>query len=134
MIDTDHFKSKEFKCPCCGLEKMSQLAVNQLEYARSLANVPFIILSGTRCENHNKKVGGVGTSSHVPWYGESYAVDIRVKESMKRFLILSSLVRAGFNRIGIGKNYIHADCDASKAGNVIWLYDDPKPEAPKEGG
>lgn len=29
---------------------------------------------------------------------------------------------AGFNRIGVGKTYIHADNDNSLAQNVIWHY------------
>jgi hypothetical protein len=24
--------------------------------------------------------------------------------------------------VGIGQNFIHVDCDPSKAGNVSWLY------------
>ena len=67
---------------------------------------------------HNAEVGGVSGSSHLT----GWAADIRADSSNRRFLILRGLLAAGFNRVGIGQNFIHVDCDPSKAGNVSWLY------------
>ena len=35
---------------------------------------------------------------------------------------MSSLIRAGFKRIGIGSTFIHVDLDLDKPQNVFWLY------------
>lgn len=122
MKNTAHFKSSEFECPCCGLELMSQSTVNKLEFARLKAGIPFCINSGTRCETHNREIDGATYSPHVPWLGVSYAADIAVSTSADRFKIIDSLLAAGFGRVGIGVNFVHADDDPTKASNVIWLY------------
>ena len=123
MEDTAHFKSSEFRCPCCGLENMAQETIDRLEIARDMAITPFHINSGSRCAAHNVDIGASPTSSHVATTMEkSYAVDIAAGTSIKRFRILRGLLLAGFERIGIGPNFIHADDDPTKSGGVIWTY------------
>ena len=75
-------------------------------------------LSGYRSKAHNQKVGGVPQSSHR--LGK--ACDIACIGSRHRFLIVNALIEAGFNRIGIAKNFIHVDNDMNKSSNVIWTY------------
>jgi len=113
-----YFKLDEFKCPCCGENGISQHLVDKLDQAREIAGVPFFINSGYRCEVHNKKVGGSPTSSHLL----GLAVDIRTNSSGQRFRILDSLLKVGFNRVGIGEHFIHCDIDKGKAENVCWTY------------
>jgi len=114
-----HFTDKEFNCRCCGKLNISANLVLKLDLARDLAETPFIITSGYRCQKHNKKVGGVKDSAHV----KGLAVDIAVQNNITRLSILRGLIIAGFRRIGIGSNFIHVDIDNSKANNV-WLYKD----------
>lgn len=89
-----------------------------LQAARYLSVTPFVINSGYRSINHNRRVGGVSDSSHL--YG--WAADIRVRNNFERQDILTALIEVGFDRIGIGKNFIHVDCDPNKPINRIWLY------------
>jgi uncharacterized protein YcbK (DUF882 family) len=89
-----------------------------LDLARELAEVPFKITSGYRCEKHNQEVGGVKNSSHL----KGYAVDIYVSNNLARLQILKGLIIAGLRRIGIGKDFIHVDVDPEKTNNV-WLYE-----------
>ncbi len=98
--------------------KMSILFLNKLDDARSIAGIPFYINSGYRTEAHNLKVGGKPHSSHL----KCCAADIKVKDSRSRGLILSALYKAGFNRIGIAKTFIHVDDDQDKDQDVVWLY------------
>lgn len=96
--------------------KESTLAL--LEKAREDANVPFIINSGFRCEKHNKEVGGKSEGAHTT----GYAVDIEATDSLTRYEILDSLLKVGFNRIGIADTFIHVDNDPTKPRKVVWVY------------
>ena len=113
-----HFKMSEFKCPCCGQERMDMGFVYQLDIARDRAGIPFRINSGMRCHQHNLDIGGVLNSSHT----KGKAADIATDSSHKRYLIIDSLIMTGFRRIGIAKTYIHVDNDLSKPDEVVWLY------------
>lgn len=76
-----------------------------------------IITSGYRSVEHNKKVGGSPTSSHLI----GLAVDIASLNSKDTFYIVESALRAGFVRIGLKDNHVHLDVDPNKEQNVIWL-------------
>lgn len=89
-----------------------------LDKAREIANIPFKINSAYRTKEHNAKIGGKNNSSHL----RGLAVDISVKDSRTRYLILNSLIQVGFNRIGIADTFIHVDLDLNKSSNVIWIY------------
>lgn len=117
----DYFKPSEFKCKCgCGLgfKDMKRSLIQQLEYARCVANKPFIITSAIRCPEHNKAVHGVDDSTHLT----GYAVDIKAKDSATRYAVLRGLIQAGFRRIGIHKSFIHADSHPGKPLDVSWMY------------
>jgi uncharacterized protein YcbK (DUF882 family) len=114
-----YFKRREFNCSCCGVNKpMSNDFIGRLEEARKIAGVPFIVTSGYRCLANNLRVGGSPTSSHR----RGVAADIAVTDSLRRHIIVSSLLRAGFNRIGISSTFIHVDYDLNKPANVMWVY------------
>ena len=108
----------EFACPCCGDNHMNQRTFDRFLLARGMAQVAFRINSGWRCEAHNEEVGGKATSSHR----DGTAGDIHSVTSRHRFKVLKSLIDAGFNRIGVGKSFIHADDDPDKVPAVMWLY------------
>lgn len=120
-MSTKHFSDYELSCKCgCGYCIKDSLFLDKLEYARKLANIPFVITSSARCVKHNKEVGGVETSAHT----KGLAVDIAFKDSHQCFVIIDSLLRAGFKRIGINfaKSFIHCDVDTSKPQFVIFKY------------
>ena len=116
------FKESEFKCNCgcnLGYSDMDESFVIRLDIARGHAEVPFRITSSIRCEKHNTKVGGKKNSAHPKGEG----ADIEVISSYERFKIIAALIKVGFNRIGIGENFIHVDDDTDKPKELCWLYD-----------
>lgn len=98
---------------------MRKKFLDKLDNARDVARIPFIVNSGYRTKQHNEEVGGVSNSSHL----KGYAADISCNSSIDRYKMIRAFIFVGFNRIGIGKNFIHVDCDPKKPKNVIWYYD-----------
>lgn len=119
-----HFTEEEFTCRCgCGTLTVNQGFLERLERARVRAEVPFSVISGGRCPTHNAAEGGVDRSAHeATELKESCACDIAARGSRSRFIILKSLLDAGFTRIGIAETFIHVDEDVTKPPMVVWLY------------
>lgn len=92
--------------------------VYSLDKARRISGIPYKLTSACRNTEQNKKAGGKDTSSHLT----GWAVDILADNSVKRFKIIKGLVLAGFVRIGIKDDIIHADKDPNKSPEVAWLY------------
>lgn len=114
-----HFTAMEFTCDGMNVfTEMDPKLLEMLDEAREIAGVPFRITSSYRTLTHNAKVGGSIHSAHL----KGLAVDIATPESPERYAILAGLIKAGFRRIGIGKEFIHADIDESKPQKVIWMY------------
>lgn len=113
-----YFSIVEFECPDCGRADMDETFLEMLDRARGIAQIPFYITSGFRCKKHNEEIGGKPDSAHL----RGLAADIAVKDSRSRFKIVEALIRAGFKRIGIAKDFIHVDADMTKPDKVIWLY------------
>lgn len=122
-MSLQYFKASEFEncSPACELSSMDVEFMERLDYARSIAGVPFKINSAFRPKDYEIKKGRSGTSSHT----KGLAVDISCNGSLRRYLIVSSLFLAGFRRIGIGATFIHVDSDPSKP-NAVWLYSDTR--------
>lgn len=115
----NYFSISEQVCKCgCGKGKLDSEFLERLNLARQIANIPFIVTSAYRCEKHNKEVKGSPTSSHLL----GLAADIKAEDSITKFLIIKALLDVGFNRLGIGKNFIHVDSDPNKIQNVLWMY------------
>ncbi len=114
------FEYSEFNSPdeIDSYMNMDVAFLNKLSKARELAAIGFKITSGYRTPEHNAKVGGVPSSSHTV----GRAVDIYAPTSTQKYIIINALLQAGFNRIGIAKNFIHVDDDPSKSEDVIWTY------------
>ena len=89
----------------------------KLDEAREYAGIPFIINSAYRSPTHPESIKNP-TSSHI----KGLAVDISVKDSRTRFLVLDALLVVGFSRVGISNSFIHVDLDMNKSQNVIWTY------------
>lgn len=132
-----YFKLTEFACNCgCGTNKINKTFIGILSNARSQSinydgkPVPFIIVSGFRCVNHPesvkyKKRNPNSNSEHT----KGLAVDILVRNSRERAVILGALMSAGFTRFGIGSNnngfsFLHVDMASAddKPQGVVWTY------------
>ncbi len=120
-----HFKPREFTCSCDGLcdhpDVISPEFVAKLDEIRERIGLPVTVTSGTRCERHNRKVGGKPHSAHLPKNGVSHAADIKCSDSAYRFAFLSAALPL-FKRIGVGKEFIHVDDDPELPSEVVWVY------------
>ena len=115
-----YFNYSEFDSPDVpgSGQMMDKDFLNLLDLAREKFDKPIRINSGFRSEQHNKKVGGTESSSHL----KGLAVDIACKKSRDRFELIDIFLDLGINRIGIANNFIHIDVDPNKSPNVIWTY------------
>jgi uncharacterized protein YcbK (DUF882 family) len=120
MVTSKHFVEKEFQncSPACSLQDMKQCTITKLDKARDVAGIPFVLTSAYRSPAWDKARGRTGTGSHTT----RNAVDIRCNSETNRWKVVSALIEAGFNRIGIAKTYVHADDSGTHSINVIWLY------------
>lgn len=92
-----------------------------LEYirrAQHLAGFTFTITSGFRPKSWEFSKGRNGSSSHT----KGLAVDISTCDSHTRYKVLVSLACVGVCRLGVGKSFIHADIDETKAHPIIFHY------------
>jgi uncharacterized protein YcbK (DUF882 family) len=110
-----YFKPEEFVCKHCGAHGIDPRFVDMLDNAREIADVPFVINSGYRCPVHNKAVGSTSTN-----HTSGKAADIKAVDGPTRGKILKGLYVAGFKRVGIARDFIHADI--SDAVESCWLY------------
>ena len=119
-----NFWSKEFRCPCkrCRRKKVkvSSLLLFKLEMLRiDLGSKPVTILSGNRCPEENKKIGGHPNSAHVPRpVGEG--ADIKIK-GIKPLDIGLAAEKIGGLRIGIAKWGVHLDVRPPSP-SKFWIY------------
>ena len=114
-----YFKINEFDSPDepGSGSKMNDEIVHMLDAARKIYGKPMKINSGYRTPAHNRKVGGVSTSSHLI----GRAADIHCTHTGKRLKIIEALSMVGFQRFGIARTFIHVDNDDQKK-PAIWLY------------
>ena len=123
-----YFSPKEFTCD--GVEcfsKMDEELLAMLDIARETAGIPFKINSGYRTQAYQDdlKRRGYKTAKLRSPHQDGVAADISVKDSRSRFIIINSLLLAGFTRLGVGKSFIHVDLSINEKHrkNVIWQYD-----------
>jgi hypothetical protein len=106
---TANFSRLEMRCKCgCGAGDIDIEFVQLLQKARDYAcetagrTVRFVVTSGVRCTAH--------------------AADLKAASSRQRKFIVTGLLFAGLNRIGIGRDFIHVDDDPQKPPNVLFHY------------
>jgi uncharacterized protein YcbK (DUF882 family) len=114
-----NFDAEEFRCNCgCGQLIINKILIKRLQKARDILGDVIFINSGTRCTKHNTIEKGTKNSSHL----DGTAVDISCNTNHYRFLLLSALIKAGFTRIGITRDFIHVDVSPIKDQQVSWIY------------
>jgi len=116
VIET-HFTNEELDCKCgCGLSVRDDFLI-LLEALRAMVGLPLPISSGARCDEYNKKIGGVENSRHI--FG--VAVDITCTTSEFRSLIIRSAIALGMYGFGIAEGFVHIDI-RHKDRSRLWLY------------
>lgn len=119
MTKYKYFSESEFHCNGVNcFDKMNHDLLAKLDIAREMCGFPFKITSSWRSEEHNAKIGGVKSSAHL----SGNAVDLSCKNATTRMYMIEALLTAGFNRIGVSKNFIHVDVDEELPQNVMWTY------------
>lgn len=113
---TANFNIKDFQCHCprCADNPSRPHTkievINAVQAIRDFLEEPVIITCGVRCEAHNKEIGGVRDSRHLPQYAD--AVDIAVADAYEA----AAIARLAWDH-GIGgatairpyKAHIHID-------------------------
>lgn len=106
------------------VEGLDSEFVSQLDLARKVAEVPFIITSGFRTPEKNQSLAGSSSaSSHL----KGLAVDLAVDDDRTLFKIVSGVMSAGINRIGIyidndmKPTHVHVDVDKEKIAEIIFI-------------
>lgn len=105
-----HFNSKEFKCPHCGVSKISTELINKAEEIFSKINASkCIVSSGYRCPYYDKLMNGFAGR-----HSESIAMDCCYYDSSGKIIpskiICCIAFELGFSGIAkIDNNYVHLD-------------------------
>lgn len=116
-----NFNRREFMCKCgCGRMPMNERFIEKLQTLRDYICKPINIVSGYRCEKHDKAVGGTGRGTHTL----GIAVDMYI-DGVPPIEIAKIAEKLGFGGIGIISNTnIHIDMrDESGHG---FTYDNKK--------
>jgi len=97
------------------ISNLKNLCINLLEPLRAKLNKPIIILSGYRCSELNKHVGGVSNSKHL--YGQ--ASDIRVEEMSNKDLV--KIIQKSFKFDQLILEYMKPNDPFSGWVHVSWI-------------
>lgn len=135
---SENFSSAEFACRCgCGFDQVNGRLLEVLEAARStLFGRRMVLLSGCRCQDHNRSSGGSRLSQHVGFHwdevrqdfvpGECCAADILVESTLHRYYLVMALLMAGATGIGVAKSFVHADVGNPRFPEIVrpalWNY------------
>jgi len=104
-----------------GANNMKPWVLKMFATAEKLYGKPFIITSGYRSPAYQEELRrrpGIKAAKHSP-HVEGAAADISLHKVNKRKL-LDALKKAGFNRFGVGKSFIHVDA-ADRINPNIWV-------------
>ena len=120
---TTNFKLSEFVCPCCGKGEnyLFPALYEGLQKLRDLAGLPITVLSGYRCSEHNKAVGGASDSYHVKGMAADIQFSTRfngqVTSVIDMFLLAEEINRFRDGGIGIYPHdrFIHVDVRSLRA-------------------
>jgi uncharacterized protein YcbK (DUF882 family) len=108
---SENFNLSEFECPCCHKVMLSEDLFAKVDKLRKLLKKSIFITSGYRCNEYNKKVGGVEGSYHKL----GLAVDIEITDFL--WVVLYPIVKTiGFTGIGVylKEGYCHLDIRPGK--------------------
>lgn len=108
-----HFERHEFACRCgCGYDTVDTELIKILERIREYFSVVVTVNSGTRCEQHNRAVGGGRMSQHL--LGK--AADITVKDAPPN-IVARFVERVCPDTGGVGryKEFTHVDVRETKS-------------------
>ena len=100
----EHFRLREFECPCCHCVRLSSALLAALVELRREWGKPILISSGYRCPAHNTRVKGAPRSLHMVGQAADVVVPLNEQGVVE---ILAR--RSGFSQlISYGRrNFMH---------------------------
>lgn len=105
---SEHFKKSEFTCHCgCGGCVVNPKLIALLEKIRSLLGRPITILSGYRCEAHNKACGGKPHSQHM--LGNAADIIVSGMQPNALHAYLTEKLNKEIGGMGKYKTFTHVD-------------------------
>lgn len=110
---TKNFSKSEFNCKCgCGFNATPQELADVLQNLRDELGAPITVTSASRCESHNRKVGGSEKSQHL--LGTAADIVVSGVSPLEVYSILDSKYP---DKYGIGKynTFTHIDVRSKKA-------------------
>lgn len=104
---SEHFSRSEFACHCgCGFNTPNGELLTKLEILRERIGKPIQIMSGCRCSQHNRNVGGALQSQHTL----GNAADIKIEGMSPADVAMEAArILAGKGGIGVYKGFTHVD-------------------------
>lgn len=110
-----NFKASEFSCNgkgCCSEVIYAPEVIERLQWMRDKCKKAMVLYSGYRCEEHNKKVGGVSKSKHIL----GYAADLKIPDGMSLDEFAALAESAGFRGVlkYTKRNFVHVDVREAK--------------------
>lgn len=119
---SDHFSASEFACKCgCGFgtgvgDVSPRLLIACEGVRRTLGSKPLRVLSGCRCEKHNRDCGGEECSAHL----RGNAADLSIETGYRKFVAFRSAASSGAVGIGIYPWGLHLDVDGQLPRPSSW--------------
>lgn len=116
-----HVSWKEVACKHCDQLRIHHSTLLAFEDLRAqLGGRPIAILSGYRCPEHNRRVGGAPASYHM--VGTALDLNLHPVGQLDLTRFVAAATRAGFRGIGIygAKRFMHFDLGPAR----YWLGDE----------
>ncbi len=109
-----HFNAYEFECHCgkCNLIKPPKELLNVLEDVRSHFGRPVTIMSGYRCNKHNRAVGGAKGSKHKKGTASDIIVSGIAPKKVHKYLVNKYPSTYGIGRYS---KFTHVDIRKKRA-------------------
>lgn len=117
--NVSHFSEVEFNSIGCSKSDIYPASLARLELLRTLVGKPLRLTSAYRSPATEIAAGRSGRSAHT--LGRAF--DIACTSDSLRYLIVSAALSVGFNRIGIGRTFVHVDDETTSHNDCrIWTY------------
>lgn len=126
IIKTANFNPKtdpKLLCTCghkdCDKRSVNQETLDMAQTGREILNHPLTVTSGGRCQFHPNELHRQTPADHQKQNG----IDLAANGST-RGNIVNAGIKAGFNAIGVGKDFVHwgRRPELPKGHITMWVY------------
>jgi uncharacterized protein YcbK (DUF882 family) len=115
-MNSKYFKKDEFKCKHTGDNFISEKLISRLDVLREACGFPLVVVSGYRSPKHPIEAAKSTPGTHT----RGIAVDLAVRDGVRRRKLVEEALRLGFGGIGIANSFVHVDIREDTP--VLWMY------------